>query len=184
MAELDKSRSEPTQSSPSDTEDSTTYPSNLNLSLILLSILLTVLLVALDATIIATALPTITSEFNSLSDYAWYNSAYLLCTSAFQLPFGRAYTLLSTKWTFTAAIVIFEIGSAICGAAPSSLALIIGRAVQGLGGSGIFGGSLIIIAEVVPLSKRALFNGMIGGVFGIASVMMTSVCSYSGILRY
>ena len=147
------------------------HPTGLALALILLSLCLTVLLVALDATIIATAIPTITSQFNSLDDYSWYNSAYLLCTCAFQLPFGRFYSLLSTKWTFVAAIVLFEVGSAVCGAAPTSIALIIGRAIQGTGGAGIFGGSLIIIAENTPLRRRSLYAGLLGAMFGIASVV-------------
>lgn len=135
------------------------YPKGLPLTLIFVSLVLTTFLVAIDATIIATAIPTITTQFNSLSDYSWYNSAFLLTTCAFQLPYGRAYTLLDTKYTFLSSILIFEIGSVICGAAPNSIALIIGRAISGIGGSGIFGGALIIIAESTPLAKRALFTG-------------------------
>ncbi|KAK5170228.1 uncharacterized protein LTR77_004814 [Saxophila tyrrhenica] len=145
-------------SSPSET----TRPTGLRLILLFLSLSLAVLLCALDGTIIATAIPTITAHFDSLDDYSWYNSAFLLTTCAFQLPFGRAYSLVSTKWTFVFAIVVFEVGSAISGAAPTSLALIVGRAVQGLGCSGIFGGAFVIIAETTPLDKRALFNGFLG----------------------
>lgn len=80
-------------------------------------------------------------------------------------------SLLSTKWTFISTILIFEVASAICGSAPNSIALIIGRAIAGIGSAGIFGGAFIIIAESVPLSKRPLYNGVIGGTFGIASVV-------------
>lgn len=153
------------------TDDNVEYPKGLRLALIFTSLVLAVFLVALDATIIATAIPTITSQFNSLSDVSWYNSAFLLTNSAFQLPFGRAYTLLNTKWTYIASIVVFEIGSVVCGTAPNSIALIIGRAIQGTGGAGIFGGAFIITAEAVPLDKRAVFNASLGGVFGIASVV-------------
>lgn len=69
-----------------------------------------------------------------------------------------------------AAIGIFEIGSLLCGAAPNSIALIIGRAVAGLGSAGIFSGALIIIAYSVPLQKRPMYSGLIGGMYGIASV--------------
>ncbi|EME50120.1 hypothetical protein DOTSEDRAFT_59249 [Dothistroma septosporum NZE10] len=147
------------------------YPSGLRLALIFTSLVLAVFLVALDATIIATAIPTITSEFNSLLDVSWYNSVFLLTNSAFQLPFGRAYALLNTKWTYMASIVIFEIGSVVCGTAPNSIALIIGRAIQGTGGAGIFGGAFIITAEAVPLARRAVFTASLGGAFGIASVI-------------
>lgn len=154
-----------------DHEDGPNRPGALRLVLIFVALCLATLCCALDATIIATAIPTITTEFNSFQDYSWYNAAYLLCTCGFQLPFGRAYTLLSSKWTFVVAVVIFEIGSAVCGAAPSSVALIIGRAIQGLGASGIFGGAFVIIAENTPLRKRSLFTGFIAAMFGIASVV-------------
>jgi len=151
-----------------DETDDTVYPRGLTLFLIFLCICASTILVALDGTIIATATPTITSEFDSLNDVSWYNSAFLLTTCAFQLPFGRAYSLLSTKYTFLTAIAIFEIGSAVCGAAPTSVALIIGRAIQG---SGIFGGSFIIIAQSTPLRKRSFFTGFIGASFAVMSVI-------------
>ncbi|KAF2173022.1 hypothetical protein M409DRAFT_62654 [Zasmidium cellare ATCC 36951] len=157
------------QTSPQDSDDG--YPQGLILALIFLSLVLTTFLVALDATIIATAIPTITAQFQSLDDVSWYNTAFLLTQCAFQLPFGRCYSLLSTKWTFLSTILIFEVASIICGAAPNSIALIIGRAIAGIGSAGIFGGAFIIIAESTPLSKRPLYNGVIGGTFGIASVV-------------
>ena len=68
------------------------------------------------------------------------------------------------------ALAIFEIGSAVCGAAPNSTSLIIGRAVAGLGSAGIFSGAILIVANTVPLRKRPTYMGMIGGMYGIASV--------------
>lgn len=106
-----------------------------------------------------------------MEDIGWYGSAFLLTTCSFQLFFGTLYALLSIKWTFVGAVLIFEIGSAICGASPNSVALIIGRAVAGIGGAGIFSGALIIIAKSIPLSKRPAFTGVIGAVWGIASVV-------------
>ena len=79
--------------------------------------------------------------------------------------------MLSLKWTFVGAVLIFEVGSAICGASPNSVALIVGRAIAGIGGAGIFSGALIIIAKSVPLAKRPAFTGIIGAVWGIASVV-------------
>ncbi|OQE40846.1 hypothetical protein PENCOP_c005G03415 [Penicillium coprophilum] len=147
------------------------YPSGLKLALVFLALCLTVFLVALDQTIIATAIPTITSQFHSVEDIGWYGSAFLLTNCSFQLFFGKLYTLLSLKWTFVGAVLVFEVGSAICGASPNSVALIIGRAIAGIGGAGIFSGALIIIAKSVPLSKRPAFTGIIGAVWGIASVI-------------
>ncbi|EAU32257.1 predicted protein [Aspergillus terreus NIH2624] len=147
------------------------YPSGIKLTFIFVALCLTVFLVALDQTIIATAIPTITTQFHSIQDIGWYGSAFLLATCSFQLFFGTLYTLLPIKWTFISALATFEVGSAICGASPSSVALIVGRAIAGIGGAGIFSGALIIIAKSVPLAKRPAFTGIIGAIWGIASVV-------------
>lgn len=121
--------------------------------------------------IVVTAIPKITDEFKSLDDIGWYGSAYMLTASASQLVYGRFYRFYSTKWVFIASITIFEIGSAICGAAPSSVILIIGRAIAGLGTGGIASGMILIIVLTVPLQQRPLFQGFAGSIFGIASVL-------------
>jgi MFS family permease len=77
----------------------------------------------IDNTIIATAIPKITDRFNSLDDIAWYASAYMLTTGCFQLLFGRLYATFSTKWVFIGAISVFEVGSLLCAATPSSIGL-------------------------------------------------------------
>lgn len=123
------------------------YPQGLRLVLIVVALCMTVFLVALDGTILATVIPTITSYFGSLDDVAWYSAVYLVTTCAFQLPFERAYAIWNTKWTYLASIIIFMIGSAVSGAAPTSVALIIGRAIAGVGGSGVVGGVFIILAR-------------------------------------
>ena len=71
---------------------------------------------------------------------------------------------------FLTAIGIFELGSLVCGAAPNSTALILGRAIAGLGSSGIFSGALLILAHSAPLEKRPTYIGLIGGMYGIASI--------------
>ncbi|KAF7331034.1 Major facilitator superfamily transporter [Mycena venus] len=151
-------------------EDGIEYPQGPKLFLITIALCLAVFLVALDNTIIATAIPKITDQFQSLDDVGWYGSAYLLTTAAFQLLFGRFYSFLSIKWVFITAISIFELGSLICGVAPNSTALIVGRAIAGLGSAGIFSGALIIVANTVPLTKRPMYTGLIGAMYGIASV--------------
>ena len=100
----------------------------------------------------------------------WYASAYLLTTCSFQLLFGKFYTFFSIKWVFLLTIGIFELGSLVCGVSPNSTTLIVGRAIAGLGSAGIFSGALIIIAYTVPLQKRPIYTGLIGGMYGIASV--------------
>ncbi|KAF3767728.1 major facilitator superfamily MFS-1, partial [Cryphonectria parasitica EP155] len=128
-------------------------------------------LVALDRTIVATAIPRITDDFHSLGDIGWYGSAYMLTTAASQLVFGRLYKHYNMKWVFLIAIAIFEAGSAICGAAPTSPVFIFGRAVAGLGSAGIFSGAMMIMIPMIPLHKRPMFQSMFGMVFGISSVL-------------
>ncbi|OAA58988.1 Major facilitator superfamily domain, general substrate transporter [Niveomyces insectorum RCEF 264] len=147
------------------------YPSGVKLALLLSSVFLSMFLIALDRLIIATAIPQITNDFHSVQDIGWYGSAYLLANCAFQLMFGKAYVFYSIKVVFLSAVLLFEVGSALCGAAPTSVAFIIGRAISGIGAAGIMSGVIVIIVYAVPLHKRPLYQGMFGAVFGIASVI-------------
>ncbi|TPX16122.1 uncharacterized protein E0L32_004117 [Thyridium curvatum] len=151
-------------------EDGTEYPTGARLALIILALCLSVFLMALDNSIIATAIPKITDQFRSLGDVGWYGSAYLLTTAALQLLFGKFYSFFSIKWVYLIAIGFFELGSLICGVAQNSVTLIVGRAVAGIGAAGIFSGALIILAHSVPLDKRPMYSGIIGAMYGIASV--------------
>ncbi|KAK4217782.1 MFS aflatoxin efflux pump [Rhypophila decipiens] len=128
-------------------------------------------LVALDRTIIATAVPRISDEFHSLGDIGWYGAAYMLTTACAQLVYGRIYKFYDMKWVFLTSVVVFEIGSAICGAAPSSIVFIVGRAIAGAASAGIFSGCMLIMIPMVPLHKRPAFQSLFGLVFGVASVM-------------
>ncbi|GAB1197136.1 hypothetical protein APSETT444_006426 [Aspergillus pseudonomiae] len=159
--------------SPSDEaqkEEEEEYPSSWRLGLITIALALAIFCLALDNTIISTAIPKITDQFKSLEDVGWYGSAYLLTTCSLCLTFGKLYTFYSTKWVYLIALFIFELGSLICGIAPNSLSLIIGRAIAGLGAAGLFSGALIIIAQTVPLNRRPIFAAMMGSMYGIASV--------------
>ncbi|KAK7019548.1 DHA14-like major facilitator [Favolaschia claudopus] len=146
------------------------YPRGAKLAILTIALGLSCFLVALDNTIISTAIPKITDAFNSLQDVGWYGSAYLLTTAGTQLLFGKLYTHFSIKWVYVVSIALFEIGTLLCGAAPSSSIFILGRAVAGVGNAGIFSGALVIIANSVPLAKRPLYTGMIGGMGGIGCV--------------
>ncbi|OAA68416.1 major facilitator superfamily transporter aflatoxin efflux [Niveomyces insectorum RCEF 264] len=146
-------------------------PRSFKFWMILVSNFLALFLVALDRTIVATAVPRISDDFHSLGDIGWYASAYMLTTSASQLIFGRLYKFYSMKWTFLSCVVIFEIGSAICGAAPNSPVFIVGRAVAGVASAGIFSGCMLIMVPMIPLHKRPMFQGLFGVVFGLASVI-------------
>ncbi|KAK8256260.1 major facilitator superfamily domain-containing protein [Phyllosticta capitalensis] len=151
-------------------EDGVEYPGAWKLGLITVALCLTVFCMALDNTIIATAIPRITDHFKALGDVGWYGSAYLLTTCSFQLIFGKLYTFFSIKWVYLIALGIFELGSFICGIAPTSNALIVGRAVAGLGAAGVFSGAILIVSKTVPLRQRPTYTGIVGGIYGIASV--------------
>ncbi|KAJ5915436.1 hypothetical protein N7466_011369 [Penicillium verhagenii] len=153
------------------TKESIKYPPKAKVIPIMLALYISMFLVALDRLIVATATPKITDEFHSLNDIGWYGSAYMLTASASQLVYGRIYTFYPAKWVFLASIIIFEAGSALCGAAPSSVSFIIGRAIAGIGTGGISAGAVIIIVFTVPLQQRPMYQGFMGAVFGIASVL-------------
>jgi hypothetical protein len=112
-------------------------PKTLKFWAILMCIYASLFLVALDRIIISTAIPAITNEFGSISDIGWYGSAYMLTCAITNPTYGRLYQLYPTKWVYLISIIIFEVGSAICGAAPSSTCFIVGRAIAGMGAAGI-----------------------------------------------
>ncbi|OBT82996.1 hypothetical protein VE02_08508 [Pseudogymnoascus sp. 03VT05] len=147
------------------------YPPTSQVILIMASLLVSMFLVALDRMIIATAIPRITDEFRSLSDVGWYASAFMLAGSAPILLFGKIYTFYSPKWLLLGAMGMFEIGNLICGVAPTSNTLIVGRAVAGLGAAGIFTGCVVGVQHVLPLQKRPMAMGLFGTVFAIASII-------------
>ncbi|KAK4694725.1 hypothetical protein P7C71_g2904, partial [Lecanoromycetidae sp. Uapishka_2] len=108
------------------------YPNALKLTFIVVALVLSIFLVSLDMTIVATAIPRITDEFHSLDQVGWYGSAFFLTVASFQSTWGKAYKYFHLKPTFMLAIALFEVGSLICGVAPSSTALIVGRAIAGM----------------------------------------------------
>ncbi len=124
-----------------------------------------------DRIIISTAIPRITDEFDSIQDIGWYGSAYVLTACTTQLLFGRLFSFYPQKYVFLSAIVLFEVGSALCGASPSSIAFILGRAIAGAGAAGIFGGTIVIMIPLVPLEKRPMYQGLLGAIFGVSSVI-------------
>ena len=117
------------------------------------------------------AIPKITDDFDSLDDVGWYGSAFFLTVAAFQSTWGKAYKYFPLKWTFMLAILIFEVGSLICGVAPSSVALIVGRAIAGAGGAGIASGAYTILAFSVEPARVAAFTGILGATYAVASVV-------------
>ncbi len=128
------------------------------------------LLAALDQTIVATALPTIVDDLGGLEHIAWVTSAYLLAQTAVTPLYGKLGDLYGRKRILQTAIVLFLIGSALCGQAGSMTELIAFRAVQGLGGGGLIVLTQAVIGDIVPPRDRGRYQGIFGGVFGLASV--------------
>jgi EmrB/QacA subfamily drug resistance transporter len=135
------------------------------------ALLLGMLLAALDQTIVATALPTIAGDLHGLSHLSWVITAYLLASTVSTPLWGKLGDLYGRKVFFEAAIVIFLVGSALCGLAHSIFILIVFRAVQGIGGGGLLTGAQTIVADVVPARERGRYQGLFGSVFGVTSVL-------------
>ncbi|KAF7552347.1 hypothetical protein G7Z17_g4399 [Cylindrodendrum hubeiense] len=141
--------------------------------LALLSTVFTVatFMIAIDGSILATAIPKITSDFSRLDDVPWYGSAYLLTEMAFQPTFGRLYSLFDTRFLYLASILIFEVGSILCAASPNSAALITGRVISGTGAAGLLCGSLAVYGTSVPLRARPFGMALVTSMYGIAGVL-------------
>lgn len=127
-------------------------------------------LAALDSTIVSTALPKIGSDFNQMSIVSWVATAYILTFDAFQPLFSKFSDIFGRKWVLVFGIVIFLLGSVLCGAAKSMIMLIVCRAIAGIGGASIFSMVFIIIADLVPLEKRGSYQGIVNAVFALSSV--------------
>ncbi|KAL4747956.1 hypothetical protein BDW72DRAFT_215114 [Aspergillus terricola var. indicus] len=168
---------ESTASTPSYTRENNPHdnslykPKTLKFWLVIACNLLALFIVALNRTIITTALPQITNEFHRLGNIGWYMSAYMLTSAVGQLMYGRLYKFYDMKMTFLASIIMFEAGSALCGAAPNSGSFIVGHAISGFAGAGIFSGCMLVIIPMVPLHIRPRFQGLFGMIFGVASVL-------------
>ncbi|MFI1012745.1 DHA2 family efflux MFS transporter permease subunit [Streptomyces sp. NPDC020965] len=135
------------------------------------ALLLGMLLAALDQTIVSTALPTIVSELGGLEHLSWVVTAYLLASTAATPLWGKLGDQYGRKKLFQTAIVIFLIGSALCGVAQNMPQLIGFRALQGLGGGGLMVLSMAIVGDIVPPRERGRYQGLFGGVFGASSVL-------------
>ncbi|KAH9890828.1 major facilitator superfamily domain-containing protein [Xylariomycetidae sp. FL2044] len=140
------------------------YVTGAKLAVIVAAVAFASFLILLDTMIVSTAIPSITDTFHSLGDIGWYASAYQFGTAAPQLLTGRIYTYFSTKWTFLVFFGIFEIGSALCGAAVSSPMFIVGRFVAGFGAAGIRNGAINIVSRYAPLHKRPTLIGLLMGI--------------------
>ena len=137
--------------------------------------MVTLLLAALDQTIVATALPRIVGDLGGITQYSWVFTAYML-TSTVTVPlYGKLGDAYGRKNLFLFAIVVFLLGSALCGLATTMTQLVVFRAVQGIGAGGLFPLSLAVIGNIVPPRDRGRWQGLIGAVFAASSIIGPAV---------
>jgi EmrB/QacA subfamily drug resistance transporter len=141
-----------------------------NLRLVFAGLLLVMLLAALDQTIVATALPTIVGDLGGLDHISWVVTAYLLAQTAVTPLYGKLGDMYGRKIVLQFGLVVFLVGSALCGLSRSLDELIAFRALQGLGGGGLMVSAQAAIGDVVPPRERGRYTGLFGAVFGLASV--------------
>ncbi|KAL9636204.1 MAG: hypothetical protein Q9164_002966 [Protoblastenia rupestris] len=139
--------------------------------LTVVAILLSTFLYALDATVVADLQPVIVQELGGIQKLSWLSVAFLLSATATNLVWGRIYGHFNAKWFYIFHVAIFEVGSAICGAAPSMDVMILGRAIAGVGGSGLYVGCMTLIATTTTLAERPLYISCTGLSWGLGIVL-------------
>lgn len=135
------------------------------------ALMLVMLLASLDQTIVSTALPVIVGEFGGLAHLSWIVTAYMLATTIVTPLYGKLGDLFGRKIVLQSAIVLFLIGSVLCGLARSMGELIVFRALQGLGGGGLMVTTMAAIGDIIPPRERGRYQGYFGGVFGLSTVL-------------
>ncbi|MGB3231553.1 MAG: MDR family MFS transporter [Mycobacterium sp.] len=140
-------------------------------NIIFVAVLLGMLLAALDQTIVATALPTVVADLGGAGHQSWVVTSYLLASTIVTAIVGKLGDLFGRKVVFGTAIVFFLAGSVLCGIASSMTMLVASRALQGIGGGAIMVTAMALIGEVIPLRDRGRYQGALGAVFGVTTVI-------------
>jgi EmrB/QacA subfamily drug resistance transporter len=140
-------------------------------NLIFVAVLLGMLLAALDQTIVATALPTVVSDLGGAGHQSWVVTSYLLASTIVTAVVGKLGDLFGRKVVFQASVLFFLAGSVLCGLATSMTMLVAARALQGIGGGAIMVTAMAVIGEVIPLRERGRYQGALGAVFGVTTVI-------------
>jgi MFS family permease len=147
------------------------YATGLRLFLVMFTIFMASFLAALEIGIVATAIPGITDDFHKLDDVGWYGSATFLTVGASSPLWGKIYKYCNVKWSYLVSVVIYLVGGVVAAAAPNSVSVIIGRALQGLGASGTLAGSLLVINYVARPQRRPLLIGSWMAVFMVSTIL-------------
>ncbi|BBX02428.1 MFS transporter [Mycolicibacterium moriokaense] len=140
-------------------------------NIIFVAVLLGMLLAALDQTIVATALPTVVADLGGAGHQSWVVTSYLLASTIVTAIVGKLGDLFGRKAVFCASILFFLAGSVLCGLAGSMTMLVASRALQGVGGGAMMVTAMAVIGEVIPLRERGRYQGALGAVFGVTTVI-------------
>jgi len=144
------------------------YLKGLHLAVVIICLYFATFLAAIDTSMITASVPKISADLKSLESVSWISAGYTLTMTAFQPAFGKLYKLFKVEGVYITAIVLFEVGSTLCGSANTGSQFIVGRAIAGLGAAGLTQGALSIITHTVEYEKRPLYNGIVTSVFGVA----------------
>lgn len=156
------------------TVPSATLPPTLGrarMNLVFVTVMLGMLLSALDQTIVTTALPTIVGDLGGAGHMSWVVTSYLLAETISTVLAGKFGDMFGRKIMFQISVAVFIVGSALCGLAQDMEMLIASRAIQGLGGGGLAVTATALIGEVIPLRERGKYQGALGAVFGVTTVI-------------
>lgn len=140
-------------------------------SLVVAAILSSNFLFALDNTVVADVQPVIIKDLGNVDKLTWLSVSFLLGATATNLVWGKIYSQFNSKWFYIGTVALFEIGSAICGAAPSMNVMILGRALCGVSGSGIYVGIMTLLAQTTTLQERPIYIGGTGFTWGLGIVL-------------
>ncbi|KFY61277.1 hypothetical protein V496_05082 [Pseudogymnoascus sp. VKM F-4515 (FW-2607)] len=139
--------------------------------LVVVAILSSIFLFALDNTVVADIQPAIIANFGDIQKLPWLTGAFLIGSASTNLVWGKVYGQMEAKITYLISLVIFEVGSALCGAAPTMNALIIGRVIAGVGGSGMYVGVMTLLSVTTSIQERPMYVGLTGLLWGIGTVL-------------
>ncbi|KAK6858114.1 hypothetical protein PG995_005813 [Apiospora arundinis] len=135
------------------------------------AILASTFMFALDTTVVANIQPHIINSVGEFEKYPWLGTAFVLPSATLVLPWSKAYSLFDVKWLYFANVALFEVGSAISGAAPTMNALIVGRAIAGVGGCGMYIGGLTFLSVVTTPKERPIYISLVTPVWGLGTVL-------------